>query len=66
VALGARNSCAKSGKELLKGSNNTASFLVRTQKNFMVGMCGFFMSDVISGGLLGHHGLLHLALSPNH
>jgi len=27
--------------------------------------CGFFVSDVISGGLLGHVGLLQLALGPN-
>jgi len=26
---------------------------------------GFFVSDVISGGLLGHLGPLHLALGPN-
>ena len=25
-------------------------------------MCGFFVSDVISGGLLGHLGALYLAL----
>jgi len=24
------------------------------------------LSDVISGGLSGHHGPLHLALGPNH
>jgi len=27
--------------------------------------CGFFVSDVISGRLLGHLGPLHLALGPN-
>jgi len=26
----------------------------------------FFVSDVISGALLGHFGPLHLALGPNH
>jgi len=31
----------------------------------MVGGCGFFVSDVISGGLSGHLGPLHLALGPN-
>jgi len=35
------------------------------KKNFLVGGWGFFVGDVISGGLLGHHGPLHLALSPN-
>jgi len=25
--------------------------------------CGFFVSDVISGGLLGHFGPLHLTLA---
>jgi len=30
----------------------------------MVG-CGFFVSDVISGGLLSHLGSLCLALGPN-
>jgi len=27
--------------------------------------CGFFVSDIISGGRLGHLGQLHLALGPN-
>jgi len=36
------------------------------KKNFfLVGVCGFFVSDVISGGLLGHLGQLCLALDPN-
>jgi len=29
---------------------------------FLVGACRFFVSDIISGGLLDH---LHLALGPN-
>jgi len=32
---------------------------------FFLGGCGFFMSDVLSGGLLGHLGLLYLALGAN-
>jgi len=28
--------------------------------------CGFFVSDAISRGLLGHLGPLHLALGSNH
>jgi len=31
----------------------------------LVGGCGFFVSDIISGGRLGHLGQLHLALGPN-
>jgi len=36
-----------------------------TWKKTFGGVCGFYMSDVISGGLLGHLGPLHLALGPN-
>jgi len=35
------------------------------KKNFFVGGCGFVLSDVISGGLFGHLGQLHLALGAN-
>jgi len=35
------------------------------QKMFLFGGCGFFVSDFISGGLLGHLGLLCLALGAN-
>jgi len=31
----------------------------------MVGGAGFFVSDVIRGGLFGHLGPLYLALGPN-
>jgi len=34
-------------------------------KNFLLEGCGFFVSDVISGGLLGHLGPLYLALGAN-
>jgi len=32
---------------------------------FLVGDCGFFVSDVVNRGLLGHLGPLHLTLGPN-
>ena len=35
------------------------------KKIFLLGGCGFFVSDVISGGLLGHLGPLCLALGAN-
>jgi len=41
-------------------------FYLYTQKNFfLVGRYGFFVSNVISGGLLGYLGPLHLALGLN-
>jgi len=36
-----------------------------SKKNFLLGECVFFVSDVISGGLLGHLGPLCLALGAN-
>jgi len=65
MALCVGNSGAKSGGELFKGSNDMASLLVCTQKKNLLGECGFFMSDIISEGLLGHPGQLQLALGPN-
>jgi len=38
---------------------------LHSKKNFLLGGCGFFMSDVISRGLLGHLGPLCLALGAN-
>jgi len=35
------------------------------KKNYLVWGCRFFLSDVISGGLSGHLGPLHLDLGPN-
>ena len=35
------------------------------KKDFLLGGCRFFVSDVISGGLLGHLGPLCLALGAN-
>jgi len=39
---------------------------LHSKKNFLLGGCGFFVSDVISEGLLGHLGPLCLALGANH
>ena len=41
------------------------SFSLHSKKIFLLGGCGFFVCDVISGGLLGHLGLLCLALGAN-
>jgi len=60
------NSGAISGRELFKGSKDAARLVVCNEKSFSVGVCGCFMSDVVSGGLLGHPSQLHLALGPNH
>jgi len=35
------------------------------KKKFLVGSCRFFVSDIISGGLLGYLGQFHLALGLN-
>ena len=49
----------------VKVSKDMVNLLVCTRKNFLLAGFGFFMSDVISGGLLGHLGPLYLALSAN-
>jgi len=54
-----------SATDLLEVSKYAASLLVCTQKKFLLGGCGFFASDVISGGLQGHFGPLCLALGAN-
>jgi len=41
-------------------------FWSELEKKFLVRWCRFFVSDFISGGLLGHVGPLHLALGSNH
>jgi len=43
--------CSTDPVKVLK---DAASLLVCTQKKFLLGGCGFFVSDVISGRLLGH------------
>jgi len=52
-------------RELFNGSNGSASLVDCTQKIFLLWGCGFFVSDVISGGLLGHFGPLCLDLGAN-
>jgi len=52
----------KPGKSL-KGRGKSSS--LHSKKNFLLGNAGFFVSDVISGGLLGHLGPLCLALGAN-
>jgi len=42
-----------------------SSLLVCTRKKFFVWGCSFFVSDVISGGILGHLAPLYLALGAN-
>ena len=48
-----------------KAQKTQQDFSSALEKIFLVGGCRFFVSDVISGGLLGHLGPLHLALGPN-
>jgi len=52
--------------ESCSNAQHWASLLVCNEKNFFVWDFGFFMSDVVSGGLLGHFGPLHLVLGPNY
>jgi len=50
----------------VKVSDDAASLLgLHSKKKFLLGGCGFFVSDVINGGLLGHLGPLCLALGAN-
>jgi len=51
---------------LVEVSKDAASLVVGTRKKFFwLGACGFFVSDVTSGGLFGHLSQLHLALGAN-
>jgi len=66
VALRGNISAPVRVTDLLKVSKDVASLLICTRKKiFLLGECGFFVSDVISGGLLGHLGPLCLALGAN-
>jgi len=51
--------------DLAKLSKHAASLVDCTLKKFFLGGCGLAVSDVISGGLLGHLGPLCLALGAN-
>jgi len=61
VALHGNFSGPISVTELVEVSKDAASLLVCTQKKFFDWGYGFFVSDVISEGLLGHLGPLYLA-----
>jgi len=66
VALRGNISAPVSVTNLVEVSKDVASLAVCTRKKFfLVGGCRFFVSDVISGGLFGHLGQLHLALGTN-
>jgi len=53
----------RSGKSLKRCGKSSS---LHPNKKFLLGRCGFFVSDVISGGLFGHLGPLCLALGANH
>jgi len=59
------SSSAHCARELFSGSNGSASLVVCNRKKFFAWGCGFFVSDVISGGLFGYLGPLCLALGAN-
>jgi len=58
------SSSADCARELFNGSNGSASLLVCTRKNFLVGSCGFFVSDVISEVVFGPFWLMLPGLEP--
>jgi len=62
VALSGNFSSLVCATDPVKGSKDAASLLVCTRKNVLPEGCGFFVSYVISEGLLGHLGPLYLAL----
>jgi len=64
MALRRNISASVQGTDLVEVSKDAASLLVCTRKNFLLGGCGVFVSDVISGRLLGHLGPLCLAWAP--
>jgi len=51
--------------DLVEASKDAASLLVCTRNKFFAWVSEFFVSDIISGGLLGHLGPLCLALGAN-
>jgi len=65
VALRGNFSSLVCSTDPVKVSKDMASLLVCTRKKFLLGSCWFFVSDVISRGLLGHLGPLCLALGAN-
>jgi len=65
VALHGNISAPVRVTDVVEASKDATSLLVCTQKNFLLRGCGLFVSDVRSGGLLGHLGPLCLALGAN-
>jgi len=65
MALRGNFSGPVSATDPIKGSKDAASLLVCTPKKFFAWRYGFFVSDVISGGILGHLGPFYLALGVN-
>jgi len=65
MALRECNSGAESSRELFNAQKTRQIFWSALEKKFFGWGCGFFMSDVTSGGLLGHLGQVHLALGPS-
>jgi len=66
MALRGNFSAPVRSSDSVKLSKHTASLVDCTRKKFFLGGCGLAVSDIISGGLLGHLGLLCLALGANH
>ena len=66
MALRENFSCSVSAMDLVEAPMTQQVFWSALKKNFLVTGCGYFVSDVISGGLLGHLGPLHLALGANY
>jgi len=60
------SSSADCARELFVGSNRSANLVDCTRKNiFLVGGCGFFVTDVINEVVLGSFWLMLPGLGPN-
>jgi len=55
--------CYIFGKRLKRRGKSSSP---HSKTNFLLGVCGFFVSDIINGRLVGHRGPLYLALGANH
>ena len=65
VALCGNSSAPVSITDLVEVSKDAASLVVCTRKNFFGSGVLFFVIDIISRGVFGHVGQLHLALGAN-
>ena len=65
VALRGNISAPVQVTDLVEVLKDMASLVLCTRKKFLLGGCRFFVSDVISGRLLGHLGPICLALGAN-